>query len=114
MLNYHRPPSDDRGRGMNQMDANAGGAGDGQASAMTQAAQEAVATGHESCEAQLAEVRREADDFKNRYLRAAADAANIRKQAERDAAARLAEEKRRFLRDFLDVADNLEMALALG
>jgi molecular chaperone GrpE len=64
--------------------------------------------------AQVAEARRETEDFKNRYLRAAAEVQNVRKQAERDASTRATQDKRRFLREFLEVGDSLEMALSLG
>lgn len=70
------------------------------------------AADHESCQAQLAEARREADEFRNRYLRAAAEVENARKQAVRDAAARSVQDQRRFLSEFLEVVDNLERALA--
>jgi molecular chaperone GrpE len=61
---------------------------------------------------QLTQARRDADEFRNRYLRAAADIENTRKQAEREAATRALRDKRRMLLDFLEVADNLERALA--
>jgi molecular chaperone GrpE len=67
----------------------------------------------ESCITQLAQARHEADDLRNRYVRAIADIENARKQAERDATARLLQDKRRFLGDFLEVADSLERALAV-
>jgi molecular chaperone GrpE len=73
-----------------------------------------VATSEDqNCLAQLEEARRQAEEFRNKYLRAAADVENARKQAERDAAARATQERRRFLSQFLDVADSLERALSL-
>ncbi|MBN9389827.1 MAG: nucleotide exchange factor GrpE [Chloroflexi bacterium] len=62
--------------------------------------------------AQLTEARREAEEYKNRYLRAAAEIENVRKQAERDAAVRSRQDRRRLLLGFLEVADSLERALA--
>jgi molecular chaperone GrpE len=66
----------------------------------------------ERCIAQVAEARREIEDFKNRYMRAAAEVENVRKQAERDASTRATQEKRRFLREFLEVGDTLEIILS--
>jgi molecular chaperone GrpE len=76
------------------------------------AQQQVESVGLEGCLAQLTEVRREADEYKNRYLRAAAEVENARKQAERNAAARGLQEKRHLLLEFLEVADSLERALS--
>jgi molecular chaperone GrpE len=77
--------------------------------------------GHEEQEAQmtlgeyravLSEARSEADEFRDKYLRAVAEAENARKWAERDTQARATENQRRLLRQLLEVIDNLERALA--
>src|SRR5919106_5741549 len=60
----------------------------------------------------LAEARREADELRDKYLRAVAEAENARKWAERDTQARATESQRRLLRQLLEVIDNLERALA--
>jgi molecular chaperone GrpE len=65
----------------------------------------------EEYQAALAEARSEADEFRDKYLRAVADAENARKWAERDAQARATESQRRLLRQLLEVIDNLERAL---
>ena len=59
-----------------------------------------------------AEARTEADDLREKYLRAVAEAENARKWAERDTQARATESQRRLLRQLLEVIDNLERALA--
>jgi molecular chaperone GrpE len=59
----------------------------------------------------LAEARSEADELRDKYLRAVAEAENSRKWAERDAQARATEGQRRLLRQLLEVVDNLERAL---
>src|SRR5262245_8434481 len=64
------------------------------------------------CQAALAAAQREANDQRDKYLRAMAAIENTRKQAERDAAARTAQRLRRFSAGLLDVADNLERALS--
>jgi molecular chaperone GrpE len=61
----------------------------------------------------LAEARREADELREQYLRAVAEADNARKWAERDAQARATDSQRRLLRQLLDVVDNLERALTV-
>lgn len=66
----------------------------------------------EDCQAQLTEVRRDIDELKDKYLRAAAEVENARKWAERDALARAMESRRDLLRQLLEVMDNLERALA--
>jgi len=66
----------------------------------------------EDCQAALAEMRQEADELKDKYLRAAAQVENVRKWTERDTLARAKEEQRKLLRQLLDVMDNLDRALA--
>ena len=61
----------------------------------------------------LAEARREADELRDKYLRAVAEAENARKWAEREAQARATDSQRRLLRQLLDVVDNLERALTV-
>jgi molecular chaperone GrpE len=60
----------------------------------------------------LAEARSEAEAFRDKYLRAVAEAENARKWAERETQARATESQRRLLRQLLEVVDNLERALA--
>ncbi len=67
----------------------------------------------DECQTVLAEARREADDFRDKYLRAVAEAANARTWAERDVQTRATESQRRLLRQLLEVIDNLERALTL-
>ena len=59
----------------------------------------------------LAEARNEADELRDKYLRAVAEAENARKWAERDTQTRATESQRRLLRQLLEVIDNLERAL---
>jgi molecular chaperone GrpE len=66
----------------------------------------------EDCQAQLTEARREIGELRDKYLRTAAEVENARKWAERDTLARAMESKRDLLRQFLEVMDNLERALA--
>ena len=65
-------------------------------------------------EAELAEARAKADENWNSYLRAVAEADNVRKRAQRDveAAGRYAIE--RFAAELLDVRDGLELGVAAG
>ena len=67
----------------------------------------------DECQTALAEARSEADEFREKYLRAVAEAENARKWAERDAQTRAIEGQRRLLRQLLDVIDNLERAITL-
>ncbi len=64
------------------------------------------------CQAALAQARREVDELKDKYLRAAAQVENVRKWTERDVLTRAREDQRSQLRQFLEVMDNLERALA--
>jgi molecular chaperone GrpE len=73
----------------------------------------AAPTTLDECQTVLAEARREADELRDKYLRAVAEAENARKWAERDVQARATESKRRLLRQLLEVSDNLERALTL-
>ena len=63
-------------------------------------------------EEELNALRQEAAEYKDKYLRAAAEVENTRKRLERRYANQAEEEKKRLLRNFLTVADNLERALA--
>jgi molecular chaperone GrpE len=67
---------------------------------------------HEDCKAQLNLAQQEVEDYKNRYLRAAAEIENVRKQVERDTAIRARQDKQRLLLGFLEVGDSLERALS--
>jgi molecular chaperone GrpE len=63
-------------------------------------------------EAELAEARAQAAEYRDNFLRAAAEADNVRKRAQRDveAASRYAVE--RFAAELLDVRDSLELGAA--
>jgi molecular chaperone GrpE len=65
-----------------------------------------------SLEDELEAIRQEAAEYKDKYLRAAAELENTRKRLERRYADQAEEEKKRLLRAFLAVADDLERALA--
>jgi len=65
-----------------------------------------------SPEDKLEAIRQEAAEYKDKYLRAAAELENTRKRLERRYADQAEEEKKRLLRTFLTVADDLERALA--
>jgi len=60
---------------------------------------------------ELEAVRQEVSEYKDKYLRAAAEVENTRKRLERRYTDLAEEEKKRLLRAFLAVADNLERAL---
>jgi len=64
-------------------------------------------TGQEDVET----LRQEADDYRDRYLRAIAEMDNYKKRVEQRYADKAEAERRRLLRAFLTVADNLERAL---
>ncbi|HEX6269443.1 MAG TPA: nucleotide exchange factor GrpE [Anaerolineales bacterium] len=66
----------------------------------------------EDCHAELSAARQELEETKDKYLRAAAQIENVRKWTERDVLARSKEDQRKLLRQFLEVMDNLERALA--
>jgi molecular chaperone GrpE len=64
------------------------------------------------CQAALEAARDEAAELRDKYMRAAAETENARKRAERDAAALVGRRLRDFSARLLEVADNLERALA--
>jgi molecular chaperone GrpE len=66
----------------------------------------------ENCHTELTETRRELEQTKDKYLRAAAQVENVRKWTERDVLTRAKENQRKLLRQLLEVMDNLERALA--
>jgi GrpE protein len=66
----------------------------------------------ENCHAELSAAQQELEEMKDKYLRAAAQVDNVRKWTERDTLARAKENQRKFLRQLLEVMDNLERALA--
>ena len=68
--------------------------------------------GELSLEDELEAMRQEAAEYKDKYLRAAAELENTKKRLERRYVAQAEEEKKRLLRNFLTVADNLARALA--
>ena len=63
-------------------------------------------------QAALTAARQENEALQDKYLRAAAAVEKVRKQAERDAEQRLRQRLGNFSRRLLEVADNLERALA--
>ena len=64
------------------------------------------------CQVALAAARQEAAELRDKHLRAAAELENARKRAERDASILVAGRLRSFSARLLEVADNLERALA--
>jgi molecular chaperone GrpE len=60
---------------------------------------------------ELETAQQEANDYKDRYLRAQAEMANFKKRLERRYEEQVEEEKKHLLLRFLSVADNLERAL---
>ena len=68
--------------------------------------------GNKADQDELEAIRQEAAEYKDKYLRAAAEVENARKRLERRYADQAEEEKKRLLRAFLTVADDLERALA--
>ncbi len=66
----------------------------------------------EDLRVELEQARQEATENRDLYLRALADRENARKRLERLYDERLAEAKRRLLREMIAVADDLERALA--
>ena len=66
----------------------------------------------ENCHTELTETRRELEETKDKYLRAAAQVENVRKWTERDVLTRAKENQRKLLRQLLEVVDNLDRALA--
>ena len=59
----------------------------------------------------LAEARRQADEHHDKYLRAVAELENVRQRLEKTYQSRVTQAQRNLLRQFLEVADNLERAL---
>ena len=64
------------------------------------------------CRAALAAAQQEVAELRDKYVRAVAASENARKQSERDATMRVADRLRRFSLRLIDVADNLQRALA--
>jgi molecular chaperone GrpE len=62
-------------------------------------------------EGELEAAQQEANDYKDKYLRAQAEMANFKKRLERRYGEQIEEEKKHLLLKFLSVADNLERAL---
>src|SRR5579859_7289170 len=62
-------------------------------------------------EAQLAQARQEAAEFKNKYVSVRADWENFRKRQERVVADRVQNQKKVMIKNFLSVLDNVERAL---
>jgi molecular chaperone GrpE len=67
--------------------------------------------GHTELEEELKTAQQEANDYKDKYLRAQAEMANFKKRLERRYEEQIEEEKKYLLLKFLSVADNLERAL---
>ena len=67
-----------------------------------------------SCEDLLAEARAQAEEQRSAWLRALADAENVRKRAQTDIAAAQKFAIERFVRGLLPVVDSLEAALGSG
>jgi molecular chaperone GrpE len=68
-------------------------------------------TGCTELEEELEAAQQEANDYKDRYLRAQAEMVNFKKRLERRYEEQVEEEKKHLLLKFLSVADNLERAL---
>ncbi len=68
-------------------------------------------TGCTELEEELEAAQQEANEYKDRYLRAQAEMANFKKRLERRYEEQVEEEKKHLLLKFLSVADNLERAL---
>lgn len=75
---------------------------------------EAGADGPGDGESEVAALRREIADLRDRSMRTLADFDNYRKRAERERAEIRRQAAGEVIRDFLDVTDNLERALAAG
>jgi molecular chaperone GrpE len=71
-------------------------------------------TGCAELEEELEAAQQEANDYKDKYLRAQAEMANFKKRLERRYEEQVEEEKKHLLLKFLSVADNLERALNHG
>jgi molecular chaperone GrpE len=68
-------------------------------------------TGCAELQEELEAAQQEANDYKDRYLRAQAEMVNFKKRLERRYEEQVEEEKKYLLLKFLSVADNLERAL---
>jgi len=68
-------------------------------------------TGCAELEEELEAAQQEANDYKDKYLRAQAEMVNFKKRLERRYEEQVEEEKKHLLLKFLSVADNLERAL---
>jgi molecular chaperone GrpE len=68
-------------------------------------------TGCTELEEELETAQQEADDYKDKYLRAQAEMVNFKRRLERRYEEQVEEEKKYLLLKFLSVADNLERAL---
>jgi molecular chaperone GrpE len=90
---------------------NADGAKDQQAQETEQAEEGAAGTSTAELEAQLQAARDELAQYKDKYLRALAEAENTRKRLERAAAERAERTRRDVVGEFLDVVDNLDRAM---
>jgi len=64
--------------------------------------------------AQVEEVRQELARMDDRHKRAVADLDNYRKRSAREVERRVGEERERLLRDWLDVVDSVDRALAIN
>jgi len=62
----------------------------------------------------MEDLRQQAEEYKDRWLRAAAEVENVRKRAHRRAQDQVDAERERLLRAILTVVDNLERALDSG
>jgi molecular chaperone GrpE len=67
--------------------------------------------GYTELEEELEAAQQEANNYKDKYLRAQAEMANFKKRLERRYEEQVEEEKKRLLLKFLSLADNLERAL---
>lgn len=68
--------------------------------------------GEEPCPEEIENLRQQAAEYRDKYLRAMAEMDNYKKRVERRYADEAEAERKRLLRAFLAVADNLERALA--
>jgi molecular chaperone GrpE len=73
-----------------------------------------VGTDGDRLRAQVDEVRQELARMDDRHKRALADLDNYRKRSAREIERRVGEERERLLRDWLDVVDSVDRALAIN
>ncbi len=64
-------------------------------------------------EAQLNEAITRAEEYKNQVLRAQADAENVKKRAEKDAASQIKSSLTRFINELLPIIDGIERGLSI-